>query len=195
MNPAKSDALHELHGTTPSSPAKVTECYVHSGRPKFPKGISSEQKVTFKRITSLLASRRTVTEADCEIIFQYAVLHDVWTQAHKEIRENGVICDYTRTSSNGEIYTSRKKNEAISIASDCSRQMTAILKELGLSPKSRSAVKPTTNNPAETIVPGSMAAMFGADLGGLAVVKKPLTMPAPIHFEPEQEPEPEDVLE
>jgi P27 family predicted phage terminase small subunit len=175
--PKKSEALHKLHGTTPTAPAKVTESYVQSGRPKFPKNATPAQRQTMKRICRLLEERRTITPADCEIIFQYACLMDLWEQAMVEIRRDGVIASYTRTDNHGQQFITRKKNEAVPVADSCSKQMLSILKELGLSPKSRDAVKPTSANSGTAVIPGSMADLFGANFEGLSVVPKPLVVP------------------
>lgn len=164
--PAKSLEEHRLHGTVPQTKA-ATESYVKSGRPKFPKGITPEQKNTFKRIVGLLSQRRTVTSGDAELIYQYSVLADLWQQAMEEIRTGGIICSYKRTDNHGKTFTVRKKNEACGVADSCQRQMFAILKELGLSPRSRDFVKPTSANPGEQIIPGSMADLYGANLEGL----------------------------
>ena len=186
--PAKSAALHALHGTT-SQAKSAAESYVAGGRPKFPRGITREQKQTFKRIVALLEERRTVTPADAELIYHYAVLTDMWQQAMKEISEQGVICSYERTDNSGKVFTSRKKNEACPVADSCSRQMFAILRELGLTPKSRDAVKPASTSLTEQVVlPGSMAAIFGTDLAGLRLAapeKKIVPIPAPAEFEEE----------
>ncbi len=186
--PKKSEALHQLHGTKPAAPAKVIESYVKAGRPKFPKGITPEQRITFKRICGLLERCRTVTEADAELIYLYACLTEQWQQAMAEIRRDGVICEYTRTDNKGDKFTTRKKNEACGVADSCSRQMFAILRELGLSPKSRDAVKPTSANAGERVVPGSMAALFGSDLSGLQAEPRPVLVPAPIEMETTDEP-------
>jgi len=175
--PKKSDADRWLHGQPLAAAAKVTESYVQSGRPKFPKGITPAQRVTFKRICSLLEQRRTVTPADAELIYLYSVLAEQWQLALDEIRRDGIICEYQRTDNNGKVFTTRKKNEACGVADSCSRQMFGVLRELGLSPKSRDSVKPTSANPNATVVPGSIADLYGADLSGLAVVPKPLVVP------------------
>lgn len=185
--PKKSDADRWLHGQPTPSAAKVTESYVASGRPKFPKGLTSEQRPTFKRIVGLLEARRTVTPADAELIYLYAVLEDQWQQARAEIKRDGVICEYTRTDNNGKVFTTRKKNEACGVADSCSRQMFAILRELGLSPKSRDSVKPTGANPGAQVVPGSIADRYGHDLSGLTSWEpKPLVVPPPIEDEDER---------
>ena len=180
--PKKSDADRWLHGQPAASPAKVTESIYQAGRPKFPKGLTPEQRPTFKRICSLLQARRTVTPADAEMIYLYSVLEEQWQQALAEIRTNGIIVEYQRTDSNGKVFITKKKNEACGVADSCSRQMFAILRELGLSPKSRDSVKPTTANPGEAVVPGSMADLYGHDLSGMKVWEpKPLVViPPPV---------------
>lgn len=60
------------------------------------------------------------------------------------MRDEGVVVEYTRLDSNGQQVTVEKPNVNLKIAEVAERSMVALLSKLGLSPKDRQLVKPTS---------------------------------------------------
>lgn len=116
-----------LYKVAPSS-------YVEPGRPRFPKKLSPTGRATFKKLYRLLASRRTATEGDGELLMLYATLSDRHTRAlaHIEIEEEIV------TTEKGMI-----PNPWLAVAERSEKTMLSILDKLGLTPASRDKVKTT----------------------------------------------------
>jgi len=183
--PAKSFALHQLHGTQPRS-KDAGASRIGYGRPKFPRDLTPAARTEFKRIVRLLEKRRQITEGDVEAIRLYVIANERYVAANKKLEEEGLVVIYTRVS-NGETFKVEKKNLHLEIVAQAERTMMSQLKELGLTPRSKDAVKQTSPNPeAQPVVPGSMAALFGNDLSGLRVIEKPRApIAAPTSFEEE----------
>jgi phage terminase small subunit len=101
--PRKPLSEHALQNTRPQYVEPSSD--VLPGRPKFPKNFTPEQKQTFKRICKLLASRRTCTAGDVEIIRLLCIAIDRQNRALVHIAEEGEIAPYTRLDSNGAAHT------------------------------------------------------------------------------------------
>ena len=116
---------------------------VSPGRPKYPRGISPDAKATFKRLVKLLSRRKTLTEADCEILRLYAVTFDRHRRALEHLGAEGEVCAYERLDSNGQPHTFYKDNLWLKIACDAEKFMRGVLSDLGLNPMARGKVKVT----------------------------------------------------
>jgi P27 family predicted phage terminase small subunit len=138
--PRKSLADHKLQGTTPEY---ATTPDLAPGRPKYPKGISPDAKRTFKRLCSMLAERRSLTRGDEECLRLYCVLFDRHAKALQHIALEGEVCAYTRLSNQGKPVQCEKPNLWLRVAQDSEKQMAGLLRDLGLTPMTRSKTKPT----------------------------------------------------
>ena len=112
----------------------VPASYVEPGRPRFPKNLSAAGKKKFKKLCRLLAARKTLTEADEEIIMLYCVAADRHARALEHVESEGEIV----ATSEGMI-----TNPWFAIAEKAERTMLSILDKLGLTPASRDRVKVT----------------------------------------------------
>jgi P27 family predicted phage terminase small subunit len=139
--PRKSDFMHELSGT--KSQATTPDVIVAPGRPKFPKNISPELRPLFKRVCSLLESRRALTAGDGELILLFVVTYARWQKALSKIQEQGEVRLYTRLDSNGTAHEQEKTNLWLPISERAEKQLVGIIDRLGLTPLNRSKVKPT----------------------------------------------------
>src|SRR5689334_9347841 len=140
--PRKTDAEHALQGTRPQ--VKEAEGSAAApGRPKFPKGLSHDARVVFKRIVRLLEKRRHITEGDVELIRLYALLYIRHTKALAKLEAEGEVKIYVRMDSNGQPHDQEKPNLWLKIAETAERNMVACLDRLGLTPHNRAKVKPT----------------------------------------------------
>jgi P27 family predicted phage terminase small subunit len=171
--PAKSAELHRLHGTTPGTKQDAGASRLVAGRPKFPRDLTPAARVEFKRIVQLLEKRRQITEGDVETIRLYVIANERYKAANAKLAEEGLVVIYTRVS-NGETFRVEKKNLHLEVAAQAERTMLAVLKELGLTPRAKDAVRQTSPDPeVQSVVPGSMADLYGFDLAGLRVIEKP----------------------
>jgi P27 family predicted phage terminase small subunit len=138
----KSDELHWLQGTKSQAKAKA-EYSVEPGRPKYPKGISAEARAVFKRLCTLLESRRALSEGDGELLRLYALIYDRHAKALAKLAEQGEVRLYTRLDSNGAPHDMEKPNLWLKIAETAEKNLVACLDRLGLSPMNRGKIAPT----------------------------------------------------
>ena len=142
MSARKSEFEHALAGTQ----ARITaagESHVAGALPKPPKFLSPDARKKFKSLVRQLAARRAVTQGDGDLIAIYCTQDERWQQALVKIRDEGAVRIYQRLGSDGLSVDVEKENLHIKLAQNCERQMVAILKQLGLTPKDRETVKPT----------------------------------------------------
>ena len=138
--PRKSLADHKLAGTKPEY---ATTPDLAPGRPKYPRGISPDAKRAFKRLCSMLGERRSLTRGDEECLRLYCILFDRHARALEHIALEGEVCTYTRLNNRGEDVQCAKPNLWLKVAETCESKMAALLRDLGLTPGTRSKVKPT----------------------------------------------------
>lgn len=142
--PRKSLDDHALNGTKPHyAPGSTPD--LAPGRPKYPRGISRDAKRAFKRLCSMLAERRSLTRGDEECLRLYAILFDRHAKALEHITTEGEVCTYWRLNNRGEQVPSERPNLWLKISQDSEKQMAALLRDLGLTPGTRSKVKPTAS--------------------------------------------------
>lgn len=141
--PRKSVEQHALDGTKPHYQVTPRPDQLVAGRPRFPKGITREARILFKRLCKQLTDRRALTEADEHLLALAVSIWDRRERAQAKLLEEGEIKFYTRLDSNGTAHLFEKPNLWLKVASDAERQLVAILDRLGLSPIAGSKVKQT----------------------------------------------------
>ena len=145
MRDRKSLEDHKLQHTTPQY--VLPDSDIPAGRPKYPKGISGQSRACFKRLTKMLEQRRTVTQGDAEILRLYAYLFDRHSRALEHIATEGEIVASNSVSKTGEVYEVMKPNQWLKIAETCETKMANLLTQLGLTPRARTQVKATKEEP------------------------------------------------
>jgi len=140
--PAKDIFEHALQGTVQRTNAG--ESHVAGSLPKPPKFLSKEARKKFKGLVRQLAERRAVTAGDGDLIAIYCSTNERWLQALAAIRSQGVVCVYKRMTPSGEAIDVEKPNLSLKIAEVSERSMVSILTRLGLTPKDRETVRPTS---------------------------------------------------
>lgn len=146
MRDRKSLTDHELQGTKPQY--VLPDSDVPAGRPKYPKGITPAAKSNFKRLVKMLEERRTVTAGDQEILRLYAFLFDRHSRALEHIATEGEVVLTEVLSKDGKtVIEVLKPNQWLKIAETCETKMANILTQLGLTPRSRTQVKATKEDP------------------------------------------------
>jgi P27 family predicted phage terminase small subunit len=141
MSRRKSAEDHELSGSVQRPVAG--DSYVEGSLPKPPKFLSQEAKKKFRALVRQLADRRAVTAGDQDLLTLYCSLWERWTDALAKIREEGSIRIYNRLGADGITVEVERENLHIKLAQNSERQMVVILKQLGLTPKDKDAVRPT----------------------------------------------------
>lgn len=152
--PRKSEHMHKLSGT--KSQASTPDVITSPGRPRFPKNLSKESRAVFKRLCSLLESRRALTAGDGELLLLYAVQFERWQRALVHVQTEGEICNYTRLDSNGQPHEVPKENLWLKVVRESEKALVGIIDRLGLTPLNRSKVK-LTGEPANVPEPDPLA--------------------------------------
>jgi P27 family predicted phage terminase small subunit len=151
---------HALKGTRPTRAKPKPPPVSAQGRPKRPSYLNADAKKEWSRLLPLLEQRGTLTEADGAALGLYCVNFSRYLQAQREIEKYGIVVELTVLGRNGEPITTRKKNPAVSIASECERSMKGLLRELGLTPGSRERVRPAAEVPKPE-PPSAAEILFG----------------------------------
>lgn len=146
------DTEHKLKGTRPTRAADNGQD-IPAGRPKFPKGISSDAKRVFKRLCNLLENRRALTHGDGELLRMYSLLYTRHEKALAKLDEEGEIKIYFRLNNNGESVPAEKPNLWLKVAETCERNMVACLDRMGLTPNARAKVKQVGDKPKPEATP------------------------------------------
>lgn len=139
--PRKTDFMHALSGT--KTQATTPDVITPPGRPKFPKQLTKEGRQIFKRVCSMLETRRALTPGDGELLLLYVETFLRWQKALAAIREEGEICKYVRLDSNGAAHDVYKTNLWLPVAEKAEIKLISLCDRLGLTPLNRSKVKPT----------------------------------------------------
>jgi P27 family predicted phage terminase small subunit len=140
--PRKPQALHDVEGTKPQFVYGSTDDTT-PGRPKVPKGLSRGAKKSFKALSRQLESRRHLTAGDGELLRLAAVLIDRHQRAIEHLQSEGEIVRTLRVVGGVEIPV-EAESLWLKIAQSSEKQLTAILDRLGLSPRERGRIRPTT---------------------------------------------------
>lgn len=143
MQPRKDIFEHQLNGTKPRY-VPGAESHVAGSLPKPPKFLSKDSRKKFKAMVRQLGERRAVTAGDGDLIALYCSTHERWLQALEAIRTQGVVVKYERLGADGCAITVEKPNLSLKIAEVAERSMVSLLTKLGLTPKDREGVKPTS---------------------------------------------------
>ena len=110
-----------------------------------PKWLGTYGKYLWPKLATYLNKNDKILRADEYLLQQYCSAYDTYRMAYDEVLKHGVqqpICKTVLSPVDGSKVTKNflgyKKNPAYQIMSDSLKQMNAIGKELGLSPKARS---------------------------------------------------------
>jgi P27 family predicted phage terminase small subunit len=140
--PKKPQWLHDLSGTRSQVAVNEDEA-LPSSRPQYPKNISAAAKKTFKKLCALLEARRALTAGDCELLRLYSLIFDRHERALAKLTEEGEIRKYSRLDAHGEPCETEKLNYWYRVSQDCEKSLVSILDRTGLTPMTRSKIKPT----------------------------------------------------
>jgi len=146
--------VHALRGTK-SEVGRIRQDRLKSptvptSRPKPPKHLSPEAVLEFKRVSKILAERRTETTGDFSILGVYAEVYSRWVSAKRTLADQGLEIECTLLDSNGQAHVNRKLNPMLKVVESCETKLLSLLKSLGLTPNSRETVKPAREKPRKT---------------------------------------------
>ena len=145
----KPTKLKLLQGNPGRRPLNSSEPQPDAGAPVMPDGLSAEAEAEWKKVIPILAKMGVLTVADGATIAGYCQSRADWLRAQSEIEEYGVTVEEPITNRMGDVVGHRrKKNPAVTVASDAKKMMRAFASDLGLSPASRTRVhaSPTDEN-------------------------------------------------
>jgi P27 family predicted phage terminase small subunit len=140
--PRKPDHVHALQGTKPHTSTAKTHSDVPASAPRMPGHLTPEARKEWKRVLPMLLERGSMTDGDAAALSMYVEIFARWVAAKKDVEENGLTITTTVLDKNGEAVSSRKVNPALRVAQDCEKSLRASLRELGLTPASRTKVLP-----------------------------------------------------
>jgi phage terminase small subunit len=138
--PRKDLSEHKLQGTKPKYVEEPST--LQPGRPRYPKGLSPDEKKAFKHFSRLLEQRRALTEGDGESLRLLAVVFVRWQKAIQMVAQQGEIRVYTRLDKFGVAHDSERPNLWLKVAQDSEKFVQSQLDRLGLTPMNRGKVKP-----------------------------------------------------
>jgi phage terminase small subunit len=96
----------------------------------------------------MLEQRRTVTQGDAEILRLYAYLFDRHSRALEHLAAGGEIAPTEVLSKDGKtVITVMKPSQWLKVAETCETKMANLLTQLGLTPRTRTQVKATKEDP------------------------------------------------
>jgi len=133
--------VHKIKGTRPTRAANF-DAQLPAGRPKLPKDLTPDARKIFKQLVAQLEARRTCTEGDRQVLHLFSVQYTRWIKARAKVDELGEVVTDIRLDSKGIAHEVLRKNPWVVIAQETEKQMHAILRDLGLTPSARRAVKP-----------------------------------------------------
>jgi P27 family predicted phage terminase small subunit len=139
--PPKPTALKLLTGNPGRRRINSKEPQPDRGEPRMPDGLSEEAKTEWKRVIPILSEMGVLTVADGATVAGYCQSRADWLKAQAEIEEYGVTVAEPITNRVGDVVGERrKKNPAVTVASDAKKMMRAFASDLGLSPAARTRV-------------------------------------------------------
>jgi P27 family predicted phage terminase small subunit len=133
--------LKLLTGNPGRRPLNPAEPKPDSGIPDMPDGLSEAAQAEWNHIAPILLKLGVLTVADGATLAAYCQSRADWLAAQAEIEQYGVTVEEPITNRAGEIVGHRrKKNPAVTVASDAKKLMRAFASDLGLSPAARTRV-------------------------------------------------------
>lgn len=110
--------------------------------PECPEHLDDAAKREWERLLPILAGMRVITEADYIILGSLCQQHAMLIEARRQLGITGLLFK----TPNGSL----QQSPLVSIVSNCTKQVTVLSRELGLSPSSRGRlqVQPDTDKPA-----------------------------------------------
>jgi P27 family predicted phage terminase small subunit len=155
--PRKSQTAHWLQGTTSQAKADRESVFV-AGKPKSPAHLTPAARKEWKRVCTILASRKTQTEGDYAALALYAEVYSRWVESKAAVAKDGLMVTVTVMDSNGQPTQKEKLHPLLRVVQDCETRLLTLSKSLGLTPDTREKVKQARTNPlADEVVPGSVA--------------------------------------
>jgi len=147
----KSAAFRELTGTKSEAAALPEYEQIPAGRPTCPKGLSPEARKLFRDLCKVLEQRTHLTLGDGHLIRLCCLVFERHQKALAHVAEQGEITTYTRLSSSGQPIEVVRRNLWMDVLERSEKTLFAMLRELGLSPQARKAVRKTAAPPAKPV--------------------------------------------
>jgi len=140
--PTKDLVQHKLEGTIQRA---IGSSFIAGSLPRPPKDLSKEERKRFKGHVRMLADRRAVTSGDASLLAILVRTETRCIQAQEKITTEGMVVTYQYATPKGELYEVKKANIHLKILENAEKQCIAILVRLGLTPRDREHVRPTSS--------------------------------------------------
>lgn len=132
-----------------------------------PSYLGALAKACWRKIVPYLESTERVKRIDVTLVEQYCTQYEVYRLAYADIQENGVQTKLFASlqDSSGEVigkdFKGYRKNPAVSIMDDASKQLNSIGAQLGLTPKGRKELLALSNENSDNDTIEAMKKFFG----------------------------------
>lgn len=142
MSHRKDISEHVLNGTTARHNTGLSS--VAGSLPRPPKDLSKEEKKRFRGYVKTLADRRAVTSGDGTLLAILCRTESRCQIAQAALLTEGLVRTYQRLGADGLSIDVEKPNLYLKIIEVAERSCVQILVRLGLTPKDREGVRPTS---------------------------------------------------
>jgi P27 family predicted phage terminase small subunit len=147
--PRKTELQHWVGGTKSHATTIIMESSFAGGRPKPPQHLSGAARIEFKRVSKLLGARGTETPADASALALYAEVYSRWVDL-KAALDGEYLVEVTVLDSNGKAHVSKRLNPLLKELNAVEGRLLGLVRELGITPRTREAVKPVApDNPGK----------------------------------------------
>jgi P27 family predicted phage terminase small subunit len=141
----KPTRMKELLGNPGKRRLNAAEPQYASGEPQCPAHLSKEAKAEWRRVAPDLAACNVLTQADRAALAAYCVQWARWVDAEGKLNASGpVLKDPDELDAEGRVTKRGKmyRNPYLGVANEALVLMHSFLSDFGLSPASRSRIKP-----------------------------------------------------
>ena len=138
--PKKPTAIRELEGNPGKRALPKNEPKPRVTLPGAPKSLSPVARDEWTRAAEILYNVRVLTNADLAVLRGYCVNFAWAYEAEQRTMEEGTTIEETRGTTENP-YSIKKENPTFTVAQKAYKQMHEFMRELGLTPASRSKIQ------------------------------------------------------
>jgi P27 family predicted phage terminase small subunit len=152
--PQKSPEMHRLTGSKSQAKNPADRSLIAAGRPKIPSHLTRPERAQYKRLVAALELRGHATPGDYDLLAVLATATVRWISEKQDLADRGpwIEIQVPDGSGTGGTITREIENPSRKNSLESEKQIAALLKELGLTPRQRDSVKKaTTGREAEPV--------------------------------------------
>ena len=141
--PIKTPEMHRLMGTQ-SQAKNPADSSLIAGRPKIPSHLTRPERAQYKRLVAALETRGHATPCGYDLLAVLATATVRWISEKQDLKDRGMTITILAPDGNGGTYPKQIENPSRANSIESEKQIAALLKELGLTPRGRDHVKKVT---------------------------------------------------